>query len=493
MNNWLAVPIVLPILAAGVLLVARDRAFQRTISMVVLGVNLAVAVVAMVHVARSDSIEVTAMGGWRSSIAITLVADRLSVMMLVIASAVLLMVLVFAIGQGASDERSPLYLPAYLVLVAGIAQAFLAGDLFNLFVAFELLLMSSYVLLTLEGINAQIRSGTTYVVLNVVESSILLVGIGLIFAATGTVNMAVLSQRLAELPDSVALGLNLLLLVAFGIKAAVFPLFFWLPDSYPTAPSSVTAVFAGLLTKVGVYAIIRTETLLFPGGQEQLLLVIGGATMLIGVLGAMSHTQMKRILSFHIISQIGYMIMGIGFGTVAGLAAAVFYLLHHIPVKTALFLVEGIIEKEAGSSSFDRMSGLVHRSGPLAVLFLIPALSLAGLPPFSGFLAKFALVREGFDEARYGVVIVAILVSLFTLVSMTKIWTGLFWGDVDPKPAAGRVGILRHHRLMSMSTVLLVAVTLLIAALAGPLFDYCEAAARQLTEPARYVRAVIGP
>ncbi len=492
MNDWLAVPILLPILAAGVLLVARDRAFQRTISMVVLGVNLTVAIVAMIHVARHDSIEVSALGGWRSSIAITLVADRLSVMMLVIASAVLLSVLVFAIGQGASDERSPLYLPAYLVLVAGIAQAFLAGDLFNLFVAFELLLMASYVLLTLEGTNAQIRSGTTYVVLNVVESMILLLGVGLVFAATGSINMAVLPERLAELPDGVALGLNLLLLVAFGIKAAVFPLFFWLPDSYPSAPSSVTAVFAGLLTKVGVYAIIRTETLLFPGGEETLLLVIGAATMVIGILGAMSHTQMKRILSFHIVSQIGYMIMGIGFGTVAGLAATIFFLVHQIPVKAALFLVEGIVEKETGSSSFDRAGGLLHRSGPLAILFLLPALSLAGLPPFSGFLAKLSLVREGFDSGQFAVTAIAIVVSLFTLVSMTKIWTGLFWGDVDPEPPAGRVGVLGHHRLMTASTALLVVGTLVIALLAGPLFEYCQAAARQLADPSRYISAVLG-
>ena len=492
MNSWLALPILLPILSAGLMVLIPGNRFQRAGSIVVVAACLAVAIGAMVHVSQNDSIEVSNLGGWRSSIAITLVADRLSAMMLVIALLVLLLVLLFAVGQHARDEQSPFYHPAYMVLVAGITQAFLAGDLFNLFVAFELLLMASYVLLTLEGTNAQIRSGTTYVVLNVVESSILLVGVGLVFAATGTVNMAVLSERLAELPDGVALGLNLMLLVAFGIKAAVFPLFFWLPDSYPSAPSSVTAVFAGLLTKVGVYAILRTETLLFPGGQEQLLLVVGGATMLIGVLGAMSHTQMKRILSFHIISQIGYMIMGIGFGTVAGLAAAVFYLLHHIPVKTSLFLVEGIVEKETGSSSFDRVSGLVHRSGPLAVLFLIPALSLAGLPPFSGFLAKFALVREGFDEAHYGVVVVAIVVSLFTLVSMTKIWTGLFWGDIRPEPMDDAQGILRRHPLMGSSTMMLVLVTVLIALLAGPLFGYCEAAARQLADPSRYISAVLG-
>lgn len=492
MNSLLALPIVLPILAAGLIVMFRDRRFQRAVSLVVLAASLAVAIGALVDVARNDSIEVSALGGWRSSIAITLVADRLSAVMLVIALAVLLLVLVFAVGQHASDEQSPYYHPSYLVLVAGISQAFLAGDLFNLFVAFELLLIASYVLLTLEGTNEQIRSGTTYVVLNVVESMILLVAVGLIFAATGTVNMAALPERLAELPDGVSLGLNLLLLVAFGIKAAVFPLFFWLPDSYPSAPSSVTAVFAGLLTKVGVYAIIRTETLLFPGGEETLLLVIGGATMVIGILGAMSHTQMKRILSFHIVSQIGYMIMGIGFGTAAGLAATILFLVHQIPVKTALFLVEGIVEKETGSSSFDRVGGLIHRSGPLAVLFLLPALSLAGLPPFSGFLGKLSLVREGFDTGQYVVTGVAIVVSLFTLVSMTKIWTGLFWGEVEPAAPPDDAGILRRHPLMSASTVVLVAGTLIVALLAGPIYDYCEAAARQLSDASRYIEAVMG-
>jgi multicomponent Na+:H+ antiporter subunit D len=206
------------------------------------------------------------------------------------------------------------------------------------------------VLLTLEGTREQIRSGITYVVLNVVESLLLLFAIGLIFAATGTVSMAELPARLAELPDGVRLGLNLLLLVAFGIKAAVFPLFFWLPDSYPTSPSSVTAVFAGLLTKVGVYALMRTETLLFPGGQNTLLIVVAGLTMIIGLLGAISHTHMKRILSFHIVSQIGYMVMGIGIATELAIAATIFYLIHQIPVKASLFLVEGIVEHETGSS-----------------------------------------------------------------------------------------------------------------------------------------------
>lgn len=492
MNAALALPLVAPLLGAALSMLWRRLEVQRVISFVALSVSLAASIAVLARVAGDDTIVVSRLGGWPAQVAITLVADRLAAMMLVVAVSVVCIVLAFAIGQRAADERSPAYHPVYLVLCAGIAQAFLAGDLFNLFVAFELLLMASYVLLTLEGADSQIRAGTTYVVLNVIESTVLLTAVGLVFAATGTVSMAELPARLAELPDEVRTGLNLLLLVAFGTKAAVFPLYFWLPDAYPTAPSSVTAVFAGLLTKVGVYTMIRTETLLFPGGQSTLLIVIAGFTMIVGVIGAISHFEMKRILSFHIVSQIGYMVLGIGLGTKAALAATVFYLIHHIPVKTSLFLVEGIVERETGTSAFDQVGGMARRSGALAVLFLIPALSLAGLPPFSGFLAKYSLVRAGFDDGRYVIVAIAVAGSLLTLVSMTKIWTGLFWGEVYPPVADGRVGVLRHHRLMAASTVVLITGTLAIAALAGPLYRFCVGAAAQLADPMRYVEAVMG-
>jgi multicomponent Na+:H+ antiporter subunit D len=485
--------VVAPLLGAALCLTLRLIGVQRAISFVALAVQLSAAVAVLVEVHRADRIVVSRLGGWPPAVSITFVADRLAAMMVVIAAGVLLVVLAFAIGQGAADERSPYYRPLYLLLAAGIAMAFLAGDLFDLFVAFEVLLMSSYVLLTLEGTDAQVRSGTTYVVLNVLESTFLLTAVGLVFAATGTVNMAELPARLAELPPAVNIGLNLLLLVSFGMKAAVFPLFSWLPDSYPTAPSSITAVFAGLLTKVGVYALIRTETLLFPGGQRTLLFWVAGLTMIVGVLGAISHSDMKRILSFHIVSQIGYMLLGLAIGGPAAIAATVFFLLHQIPVKTSLFLVEGIVERDAGTSAFERVGGLAHRSGVLAALFLLPALSLAGLPPFSGFVGKLALLRAGLEGDHGVIVAVALVGSLLTLVSMTKIWLGLFWGDVEPAAPPGTIGIVRHHRLMGASTIALVVVALAIAVFAGPIFRFCEAAGEQLVDGSRYVQAVFAP
>jgi multicomponent Na+:H+ antiporter subunit D len=490
MSSLVAVPVLVPLTAAALMLIARSTVVQRCISLIALLASLAASTRVLVDTWLDGPVKVVRLGGWPGEFAITMVADRLASIMVVVALMVVLAVLVYAMGQGGADEKSPFYHPVYMVMSAGISQAFLAGDLFNLFVAFEILLMASYVLLTLEGSNAQIRSGTSYVVLNVIESMVLVVTVGLIFAATGTVNMAELPERLATLPDGVRMGLQLLLLLAFGIKAAVFPLFFWLPDSYPTAPSSVSAVFAGLLTKVGVYCLIRVQTLLFPGELDGLVMVVGALTMFIGVVGAVSHSDMKRILSFHIISQIGYMVFGLGVGGPVAVAATIFYLIHHIPVKTSLFLVEGIIERDSGSSSLTSVSGLARRSPFLAVLFLVPALSLAGLPPLSGFLAKFAIVRAGLDEGRYLGVAVAIVVSLLTLVSMVKIWVGAFWGDVEPVDRVGVVGLLRRQPLMALGTTIVVAASLAIALAAGPFYEFAAKAARQTLDVASYVSAV---
>lgn len=490
MTALVAVPVLVPLVAAALMLAVRTPSVQRALSIVALLACLSTSVAVLVDAWRFGTVNVVRLGGWPGEFAITMVADRLASVMVVVALGVVTAVLVYAIGQGGVDQASPFYHPVYMVLTAGISQAFLAGDLFNLFVAFEILLMASYVLLTLEAGSAQIRSGTTYVVLNVIESMVLVVTVGLVFAATGTVNMAELPERLAALPDGVRTGLQLLLLIAFGIKAAVFPLFFWLPDSYPTAPSSVSAVFAGLLTKVGVYCLIRVQTLLFPGQLNDVVVVVGALTMLVGVIGAISHKDMKRILSFHIISQIGYMVFGLGVGGPAAIAATIFYLIHHIPVKTSLFLVEGIIERDSGSSSLDSVSGLARRSPWLAVLFLVPALSLAGLPPLSGFLAKFAVVRAGLDDAQYLGVAVAIVVSLLTLVSMVKIWVAAFWGDVEPVDRAASVGLLRSQPLMAAGTAVIVVASLAIAVAAGPFYEFAEKAARQALDVASYVSAV---
>lgn len=484
-------PIVLPVAGAALaVMVGRSRVAQRVVSLSVLVAVVAGVSILAIHVDREGT-QVVQAGGWPAPLGITLVADRLAVTMLLIGSIVLLGVAIYAIGQGGPERRHVSFHPIYLMMAAGVSLSFITGDLFNLFVAFEMMLTASYVLLTLGGHRHQVRAGMTYIVISLVASALFVTAIGFVYASTGTVNLAQLSEAMVDLPSGLRQGLVLLLLGVFGIKAAIFPLFFWLPDSYPTAPMAVTAVFAGILTKVGVYAIIRTQTLLVAPEDRfgTLLLVVAALTMAVGVLGAIAQNDIKRILSFHIVSQIGYMIFGLGLFTVAGLAGAILYIVHHIIVKTTLFLVGGLVEHRTGTGHLDSIGGLLRTAPITATVFFLSAMSLAGVPPLSGFVAKFALVDAGLSVDAWEVVAVSLLVSALTLFSMAKIWAGVFGGKIEP-PAPSQS---RSPALMITPTVGLAAVSVAIALAAGPLYAFTERAADELLRPEMYRSEVLGP
>jgi len=470
-------------------------------------------------------------GGWEAPFGISLVVDRLSALMLTVSTVVLLGVLLFSLGQGFADgdEETPvsIYYPTYLVLGAGVCNAFIAGDLFNLYVGFEILLVASYVLITLGGTGQRIRAGVTYVVVSLVSSILFLASIGLIYAATGTVNIAQLSLRIAELPSDVQLLLNLALLIAFGIKAAVFPLAFWLPDSYPTAPAPVTAVFAGLLTKVGVYAIIRSQSQLFPHSSvDSLLLVIAALTLIVGILGAISQLDIKRLLSFTLISHIGYLIFGIGLASSAGYTATIYYISHHIIVQTTLFLAVGLMERHGGTTSLTSLGGMLRAAPVVAVLFFIPMLNLGGIPPFSGFIGKLGLFTAAAELATpgaYWLMGVGALVSLLTLYALARAWSLAFWRTRDaalggpnaPKPRSEEAVLLqgrevallerlhdapdalpmREQRdtpaLMVGATTGMVVVSVLLTVFAGPLYAFASRAGEELTRPGVLVEQVL--
>lgn len=350
MNFLTPLVVLLPLLgAAAALTQAKHPRVQRLIAVGVLGAVLVLGIILLLAVDTHGALAVE-LGGWDAPFGIVLVVDRLAALLLVVSAAVLLAVLVFSVGQGLADgdRETPvsIYYPTYLILATGVFNAFVAGDLFNLYVSFEILLVASFVLITVGGTELRIRAGTVYIVVSLLSSMLFLGTIAMIYGATGTVNIAQLSVRLAELPPDIQLILHVMLLVAFGIKAAVFPLSFWLPDSYPTAPAPVTAVFAGLLTKVGVYAIMRTEMIMFPSGAlNTVILIVAALTMIVGILGAVAQADIKRLLSFTLVSHIGYMLFGIGLGTAAGLAAATYYIVHHITVQTTLFLATGLDRK----------------------------------------------------------------------------------------------------------------------------------------------------
>ncbi|WP_026931814.1 Na+/H+ antiporter subunit D [Glycomyces tenuis] len=506
MSHLVPLPVIIPLLGAALtLMMARAPRAQRAVSVIALTATLVVAA-ALLAVTFVEGPQVVAVGGWAPPLGIVLVADKLAALMLVVSAAVTLCVLVYSIGQGLADgsDETPLsiYHPTYLVLTAGVTNAFLSGDLFNLYVGFEVLLVASYVLLTLGSTENRIRAGTTYVVVSLLSSVIFLSALGLVYASTGTLNMAQLAGRFDELPDNLRLILQGMLLLAFGIKAAVFPLSAWLPDSYPTAPAPVTAVFAGLLTKVGVYAIIRTETLLFPDGRiTDVLMVIALLTMVVGILGAVAQSDIKRLLSFTLISHIGYMVFGVALTSVSGLSGAIFYIAHHITIQTALFLAAGLVERRGGTTSLERLGGLARVAPLLSVLFFVPALNLAGIPPFSGFLGKLGLLQAGVDDAgplAWVVVAGGVLTSLLTLYAIGRVWNLAFWRAPHPDvprdeaeaEAEPEQSTPMLPKLMVAPTCALVAFSVALTFVAGPLFEFTSEAAEDLLTRTPYIEAV---
>ncbi|MFT4187163.1 MAG: Na+/H+ antiporter subunit D [Aeromicrobium sp.] len=512
-DQLVLLPVILPLLGAGLCLAfGRSAPAQRLISVVVLTVVVAVAGTLLW---RADAYgpQSVNVGGWSADIGISLVADRLSALLLVVSTIVTLSVLLYSFGQGivefGRDAPLSVFHPTFLVLSAGVSAAFLSADLFNLFVGFEILLAASFVLITLGGTEARVRSGTIYVIVSLISSFLFLISIAAVYAAVGTVNLAALPERIAELPEPVQLVLQLMILVTFSIKAAVFPLSAWLPDSYPTAPAPVTAVFAGLLTKVGVYAIIRVQTTVFPDQPlSDLLMVVAILTMVIGILGAVAQSDIKRLLSFTLVSHIGYMLFGIALATEAGYAGAIFYVVHHITVQTALFLVAGLIEYRTGTTQLDRLGGLARATPILAVLFFIPAMNLAGVPPFSGFLGKLALIQAGAATGEllvYGGVAAGLATSLLTLYAVAKAWNRAFWQPLDddieygsPTSAALHPTIAtadtvsRLPRGMALPTLGLVVFSLTLSVAAGPLVSLSQRAASELADQSAYTEAVLG-
>ncbi|MEZ5323305.1 MAG: Na+/H+ antiporter subunit D [Microthrixaceae bacterium] len=509
MTGLLAVPIVAPLLGTALsVLAGRARALQRTIGLLTLTVCTAVSVALLVQVDRAGTLS-TGAGGHPAPMGIGLVADRFAAVLLVVAEVALLAVLVYAIGEPGAERNHVGFQSAYLILSAGVAGSLLTGDLFSLFVSFEMMLTASYVLLTLGGRREQIRAGMTYIIVSLIASTLFVTALALLYSATGTVNMADLADRIGHLPQGTRTAFAVLLIVVFGIKAAIFPLFFWLPDSYPTAPSPITAVFAGLLTKIGVYAMVRTQLLLFPPDSRPatLLLVLAGLTMVVGVLGAIAQDDIRRILSFTIVSQIGFMVMGLGLFTVAAIAALIFSMVHHIVVKTSLFLVAGLVEETGGDNRLSRLGDLIRRAPAVAVLFLLAALSLAGVPPFSGFVSKLALLQAGVGQRQFAIVAVSLVVSLLTLFVMARIWTSAFWSrsgaaslldTTSPEtivsgPEPGRRAVWRGPVAMMAPTATMVAASLAIAVAAGPVYAFCERAATDLVHPRASTETVLGP
>lgn len=447
----------------------------------------------------TNGIQVAIIGGWAAPWGVAFVADRLAVIMLALSTSLATLVQLYSFWTVTETQQKYFFYPLMQGMLLGVNWAFITGDVFNLFVAYEVMLMASYGLMIVGASPAQVRQTFKYIAINSIGSTFFVVGCGIIYATTGTLNMADLAVRTAQLTGSQAAMVtasSMLLLVVFALKAATFPLIYWLPDAYPIVPSGVNGYFAGILTKVGVYSLLRVFVMCFQqeGREDALdvLLVLSGFTMLLGVLGAMCQWDIRRILSWHIISQVGYMVMGIGLAGHAdarvvelAVAGTIFYIVHHIVVKSSLFLVGGMVERVGGSQQLKELGGVIDLAPGLAGFFLIASLSLAGMPPFSGFLSKLVLAQAALVGNNYWIVTIAVVTSFFTLYSMTKIWSYAFWGEHTNTKSA-----LSYQGMMA-PTAILIAFTVFMGIWAQPFLELAQRAAGTIIKPDAYVLAVM--
>ena len=498
--SWLLVaPIMTPMLTACLVFLApADRLLRGRLSVIGAGALTLFGAVLLTQVWLNGPIAGD-MGSWPAPFGITLAADLFSALMVVTSGLVGLAVTLYALAD-IDHERAAGGFDSFLqILLAGVTGAFLTGDLFNLYVWFEVMLIASFALMTLGGDRRQLDGAVKYVAINLISTVLLLTAIGLLYGLAGTLNMADLHGKLVDLDQQGLLGVvAILFLIAFGIKAAVFPLFFWLPASYHTPPIAVSALFAGLMTKIGVYALIRTFTLIFPAGIgiiNEILFVTALATMIIGVLGAIAQTDIRRILAFQVIASIGFLLLGMALGSTLAMTAAVFYMVHAMLLKTQLFMIAGIVGREAGGFELDQLGGLYKARPGLAIAFLFGALALMGIPPLTGFWPKVLMIETGLDQGAALAVAVILIYSVLTFIPLIRIWSHAFWAPRSRAPShvdLETVPGTSDRRLLTLPAAGLVAVVLVIGLMPEPLLQIAERAATGILQPEAYLQAVLG-
>ncbi len=439
--------------------------------------------------------QIMAMGGWPGPFGILFAADLLGAGLAFLTALIGLFVLIYSFGDQSSDYRRIGFTPLLLAMLAGVSGAFLTGDIFNLYVWFEVLLIGSFGLLILGGEKPQLDGALKYATLNLLATTFFLIATGLLYGLTGTLNMADLAAKVAAVENrGLVNAVAALYLLAFGMKAAAFPLFFWLPASYHTPKPGVSAIFGGLLTKVGVYALYRTFTLIFPAEGTifaDLLIWIAGATILAGGLGAIAQRDIRRLVAFTVVGGIGYMLVGLALQTPLALAGGLFYVVHSMIISTALFMAVGVAGRLGGGFDMAQMGGLYRAAPAFAMLVLVGFLSVAGVPPFSGFWPKVVLVQASL-QAGVPWLAAAILVGGFlTFYAVARAFATAFWQDreiVPPGPADFGPGA----GALMLPTVVLIGLSVVLGLAAEPIVSLVQVAAAGLSDPSAYIDAVLG-
>ncbi|MCC5807223.1 MAG: hypothetical protein JJU00_12945 [Opitutales bacterium] len=486
-------PLIVPFLTAifGVLVI-RSSARRRMIFTASAGAQLAYAVWMLTNVSANGP-TVMFLGGWSAPFGIAIVVDHIAAIMVVLTALTALACILFGFLEVSVRNEHPLRLPLVQFLVLGINLSVMTGDLFNLFVAFEVMLLSSYALLTLEADDWDVRQAFPYLAINLFASALLVAVCGFAYGLFGTLNFAQIAQRAQEMGgDPLLVAFGMFAMIVFGIKAGLFPLYYWLPNAYPIMPIALAALFGGMLTKVGIYVLLRLFGTLLPHDMDYLyttLAWLSAGTMFFGVLGAASRTYIRGILSFHILSQVGFMMLAISLMTPYAFAAAILYMGHNIIVKSSLFLVGGATMVLNRTDRLDRTGNLWERTPVLGVTFLLLALSLSGIPPLSGFWGKYMIVVAGFTAGEYVLVAIAIITGLLTLFSMLKIWLGAFWQKNEATP-------VRTDDRAWVPMTGIIAVMTVISLVIGLFPEYfiqlCMTAAHELLDKESYIQLVLG-
>lgn len=491
-NLLVILPVILPLTMAGFCAVFWLRPdWQRWVTVIGMAL-LAAAGIALLLAVREGGVLSTQPGNWAAPFGISIVADPLSALAVAAAGLVAFAASVYAFRGVDQNALHGGFFPLFCGLMVGVNGSFLTGDIFNLYVWFEVLLVCAIGLLVVHRDGINLDAAVKYAALNLFGTILFLTGVAFLYGAAGTLNFADLARIVPQMEASPGLTFALVLfLLAFGVKAAAFPLFFWLPIAYHTAPPIVSALFGALLTKVGIYSAMRVFMLLFEGTTGvvgEVVVWVAAITMVAGALGALIQTDLRRMLAFLIVSGMGYLMMGLALSTPEGLGAASFYLIHDIIVKGAVFLLAGVIAVAAGSADLTKIGGLIRTHPVLAVIFLGAGLSLAGLPPFSGFWAKVLVADAAFDGAKPVLGGIALGTGLLSLMCVAKIWMEAFW---KAAPEGMRV-TARLPRVMVVPATLLVLVSLAIGVYADPLIELANAAGAGLADPSAYVETVLG-
>ncbi|WP_068317213.1 Na+/H+ antiporter subunit D [Polycladidibacter hongkongensis] len=503
--DWLLVAPVLLCMVGGAttLILRKNVRIQPLVGISLLALLVLTNLGLFAHVWQNGVVTMV-MGQWLPPFGIAFTADALGVTLALIASIVGLLAGIYAAGSIAASERRYGFYPFLFMLLCGVSGAFLTGDIFNLYVWFEVLLISSFGLLVLGNTTLQIDGALKYALLNLIGTTLFLIATGLLYGLLGTLNMADIALKSRALGDSgPLLGISALYFLAFAMKAAAFPVNFWLPASYHTPRIVVSALFAGLLTKVGVYALLRVLVLLLPAGHNWmhgLITVVAIVTMLTGVLGALAQADVRRTIGYLVISGIGSMLAGIAVGSEVALTGAIMYAVHSILAMTALFLIFGITGKDRGTFNLRELGGMYRRAPLLSAATLILLFAAVGLPPFSGFWPKVLLVDGALAAGQGWLAGTILLASILTAITVGRIWIFAFWRGGPEGIADGTQGVETGPEAMPLQVpftawlplAVLIAMIFWLGLQPEGLMQLAETGAHTLLDPTAYVQSVFG-